>query len=90
MDWKVIATTFAAVFVAELADKTQLVGIGMASKTMKPWSVLAGSVAAYCIITALSVVIGSAIGHLIKPEYLRIGGAIFFILIGVLMFFDKL
>ncbi len=42
MDFKVILATFAAVLVAELADKTQLVGIGMASKTLKPISVFVG------------------------------------------------
>ncbi|MEI6631476.1 MAG: TMEM165/GDT1 family protein, partial [bacterium] len=39
MYWRVLITTFGAVFFAELADKTQLVGIGLASKTGKPLSV---------------------------------------------------
>ena len=90
MDWKIVLTTFAAVFVAEVADKTQLVGIAMASKTMNPVSVLTGSVAAYIVITAVSVFLGSALGHWIKPEILRVGGAVLFIAIGILMFFDKI
>ena len=44
MDWKIIVATFGAVFFAELADKTQLVGIGMAARTGKPFSVWMGSV----------------------------------------------
>jgi putative Ca2+/H+ antiporter (TMEM165/GDT1 family) len=36
MDWKVFFVTFGAVFLAELADKTQLVGVGMSAKTGKP------------------------------------------------------
>ena len=90
MDVKIILSTFAAVFVAELADKTQLVGLGMASKTLNPVSVLIGSVTAYCVITVITVFVGAAIGQYIKPEFLRIGGAVLFITIGILMFLDKI
>ncbi len=90
MDFKVILATFAAVLVAELADKTQLVGIGMASKTLKPVSVFVGSVAAYAIITGVSVLVGAVVGKHLNPIYLRYGGAILFIILGVLMFFDRL
>ena len=43
MDWKILATVFAAVFVAEMADKTQLVTMLFAtdrevSKWLRPWS----------------------------------------------------
>ena len=87
MDWRVFFVTFASVFVAELADKTQLVGITMASKTGKPISVWFGSVFAYMLVTVLSVLIGLAIGKFIKPEIIRYFGASLFIIIGILMFF---
>ncbi|MFH1957254.1 MAG: TMEM165/GDT1 family protein [bacterium] len=47
MDLKVFIATFRAIFLAELADKTQLVGIGMTAKTGKPLTVWLGSVSAY-------------------------------------------
>ena len=90
MDFKVVLATFAAVFVAELADKTQIVGIGLASKSLKPFSVFLGSVAAYVVITAASVFIGAGLGKYIKPEYLKLGGGLVFILIGILILFEKL
>jgi len=71
MDGKVFFATFAAVFIAELADKTQFVGIGMASKTGKLVSVWLGSVAAYCVVTLFSVLIGVALGKYLKPEFIR-------------------
>jgi len=85
MDWKVFLATFGAVFFAELADKTQLVGIGMAAKTGKPVSVWLGSVSAYVIVTVISVFLGAILAKFIKPELIRYIGASLFIIIGILM-----
>ncbi|MEI6832086.1 MAG: TMEM165/GDT1 family protein [Candidatus Omnitrophota bacterium] len=85
MDWKVFVATFGAVFFAELADKTQLVGIGMAAKTGKPVSVWLGSVSAYIIVTVISVFLGALMAKFIKPELIRYIGASLFIIIGTLM-----
>jgi putative Ca2+/H+ antiporter (TMEM165/GDT1 family) len=90
MDWKVFFMTFGAVFVAELADKTQLVGITMSSKTGKPLTVWLGSVAAYMVITVVSVVIGATLGKFIKPEFIRYGGGLLFVVMGILLFMGKL
>jgi len=89
MDWKIFFATFGAIFLAELADKTQLVGIGMSARSGKPLIVWLGSVSAYIIITAISVLIGAALGKYIKPELIRYCGASAFILIGILMFLGK-
>ncbi|MDD5692586.1 MAG: TMEM165/GDT1 family protein [Candidatus Omnitrophica bacterium] len=85
MDWKVFLATFGAVFFAELADKTQLVGIGMAAKSGKPVSVWLGSVSAYIIVTIVSVLVGAMMAKFIKPELIRYIGASMFIIIGALM-----
>ena len=90
MDWKVLTAAFVAVFFAELADKTQLVGITMASKSGRPLSVWLGSVAAYIVVTAISVVIGATLARYIKPELIRYAGALLFIGIGVLMFLGRI
>ncbi|TRZ94270.1 TMEM165/GDT1 family protein [bacterium] len=90
MDWKVFVATFGAVFFAELADKTQLVGIGMAAKTGKPVSVWLGSVSAYIIVTVISVFLGAVMAKFIKPELIRYIGASLFIIIGFLMLFKAI
>lgn len=90
MDFKVILTTFTAVFMAELADKTQLVGIGLAGKTLKPFSVFLGSVSAYLIITAVSVFVGAMIGKHLNPVYLKFIGGFLFLILGILMLLDKI
>jgi putative Ca2+/H+ antiporter (TMEM165/GDT1 family) len=85
MDWKVFLATFGAVFLAELADKTQLVGIGMAAKTGRPFNVWLASVSAYMLVTVISVLAGLALSRFIKPELIRYAGASLFIIVGALM-----
>jgi len=90
MDWAVFMATFSAVFLAELADKTQMVGIGMASKSGRPFSVWLGSVAAYMVVTVVTVLIGAALNRYVRPELIRYAGAVLFVVIGVLILLGKL
>ncbi|MFH1479409.1 MAG: TMEM165/GDT1 family protein [Candidatus Omnitrophota bacterium] len=90
MDIKIFLATFSAIFLAELADKTQFVAIAMSSKSGKPLSVWLGSVSAYIIVTAISVLIGTVMGKYLKPELIRYVGSSLFILIGLLMFLGKI
>lgn len=90
MDWKVFFATFGAIFFAELADKTQLVGIGMSAKSGRPFSVMLGSICAYIVVTAISVLIGAVLGKYIRPEWIRYCGASIFVTIGILMFLGKI
>ena len=90
MDWRIFLATFGAVFLAELADKTQLVGLGMSAKSGKPLTVWLGSISAYIIVTAITVLIGAGLGRFIRPEILRYCGASLFVIIGILLFFGKI
>lgn len=90
MDLKIFFTTFFMIFFAELADKTQLVGIGMASKTGKPLAVFLGSVTGYIVVTALSIVLGLLIHKYVKQDIVRYISAFLFVAIGVLMLFKKI
>lgn len=90
MDWKVFFATFTAVLLAELADKTQLVGITMSAKSGRPALVWLGSVCAYVVVTAFSVFIGASLGKFIKLELLRYVSASLFLIIGILIFLGKI
>jgi putative Ca2+/H+ antiporter (TMEM165/GDT1 family) len=43
MDWKTLGTTFGAIFVAELGDKTQLAALTLSANARAKWAVFAGS-----------------------------------------------
>jgi len=90
MDIRLFLSVFSAIFIAELADKTQLVGICMTSKTGKPLAVWVASVSAYMVVTAISVLIGYGLSKYLKPEIVRYCGASVFIIIGFLMMFNKI
>lgn len=77
-DLKVLFSTFVAVFVAELGDKTQLATLSMSSGAVSKWSVFAGSALALCATSAIAVVAGGAVSRLISPVWLRrIAGGVF-------------
>jgi len=90
MDWKVFFATFSAIFLAELADKTQLVGMAMSAKSGKPIAVWLGSVSAYIIVTAVTVLIGVGLAKYLKPELIKYAGGFLFIIIGLLILIGKL
>ena len=90
MDFKIFLTTFATIFVAELADKTQLAGITLSAKSGKPLAVLLGSVSAYILITAISVLLGATLGKYIRPEIVKYTCATLFVIVGILMLWGKI
>ncbi len=57
MDWKLMATTFLAVFVAELGDKTQLATLSFASSGQSRLSVFLGSALALVATSAIAVMV---------------------------------
>lgn len=90
MDLKVFAAAFAAIFLAELADKTQLIGLVLSAKSGRPFSVWAGSVGAYMIITVVTVAVGAMFARYLKPDIVRYAGGALFVAMGILMLFGKL
>jgi len=90
MDWRVIVTTFGAIFLAEMGDKTQLAAMTMAAETKKPFAVFIGAAVALACVSALGVAVGGALGHYLPVVWIKRVAAVAFIAIGVLMLIGKL
>jgi len=89
MDLKLLATTFMAVFLAEIGDKTQLATLALSSGTSSRWSVFFGAALALIATTALAVLGGELVARFVSPALLRkIAGATF-IALGVLYLFGR-
>ena len=81
MDFKILFSTFAAVFVAELGDKTQLATLSMSAGSSSKWMVFAGSALALCATSAIAVLAGGAVSRFLSPLWLRrIAGGLFIVL----------
>jgi putative Ca2+/H+ antiporter (TMEM165/GDT1 family) len=83
-------TTFGALFLAEMGDKTQLAAITLAAQTRSPLSVFLGASLALVLVSLIGVAVGSALGQYLPARLLHKIAAIAFILIGVLMLCGKL
>jgi putative Ca2+/H+ antiporter (TMEM165/GDT1 family) len=90
MDLKVFLTTFGALLLAELGDKTQLATICLTCETGKPWTVFLGAASALVAITFLAVIFGQSITSIIPHNYLQKGAALIFIIIGTSILFGWL
>ncbi len=89
MDWKLFVTTFGALFVAELGDKTQLACMLMTAKSGKPWTVFVASALALTLVSFMGVMVANVVCQYVSPEIIKKVAAVGFVAIGVLIFFDK-
>lgn len=85
MDWKLFGSTFFAVFLAEMGDKTQLATLSLASSGSSRWLVFAASALALVSTSAIAVIAGEAVARHVPPVWIkRVAGGLFIVL-GVLM-----
>lgn len=81
MSWNLFATTFAAIFLAELGDKTQIATFAMAGSASSRWVVFGAASLALVASSAVAVLAGGAIGRYVPAIWLkRAAGALFIVL----------
>jgi len=89
MDWRVLFTTFGIIFLAELGDKTQIAAMTMAAQKKRPWEVFIGASLALAAVSAIGVLVGTALGQYLPIDWIkRVAGAAF-IVIGFLVLIGK-
>ena len=83
MELKIFFTIFAAIFVAELGDKTQLATLLFASdKEVSKFTVFFASSAALVVASAIGVIAGSLLSEYINEKVLSYIAGVGFIVIG--------
>lgn len=89
MDFKLLATTFGVVFLAELGDKTQLATLTLATGPRSRWAVFLGASLALIATSAIAVVAGDAISRVVSPLWLRRAAGVLFLVLGALYLFSR-
>jgi putative Ca2+/H+ antiporter (TMEM165/GDT1 family) len=83
MDWKLFASTFAAIFLAEMGDKTQLATMSLAAGGSR-WVVFVAAAAALVATSAIAVVAGEVVARAIPPIWVKRAAGALFLVLGVL------
>jgi len=88
--FKILLSTFALLFVAELGDKTQLAVISMTAKHKSPLWIFLGATLALAAVTAIGVLGSELVTRFIPEMVMRKVAAALFMVMGLLMWFNKL
>lgn len=83
MDLKLLATTFAAIFLAELGDKTQLATLSLSASASSRWTVFLGSSLALVCTSAIAVLAGEMLARTIPPIWIQRAAGALFVVLGV-------
>jgi putative Ca2+/H+ antiporter (TMEM165/GDT1 family) len=75
--WRVVATSFAVLFLAEWGDLSQLLTAGLAARYQDPVSVFAGSWLALVCVAGLAVGLGRSLLRFVRLATIRrVGGGV--------------
>lgn len=87
MDWKILATVFISVFIAEMGDKTQLATMLFASdKEVSKLTIFFGASLALVAASGIGVLVGGALSEYVNEKYLHYAAGAGFIIIGIWTF----
>jgi Ca2+/H+ antiporter, TMEM165/GDT1 family len=85
MDLRLLLTTFATIFLAELGDKTQLATLAFSAEGKSRLAVFIGSAGALVLTSLLGVVFGAAVAKIVPPNAIKIGAGVLFVILGLWM-----
>ena len=83
MDFQLFFVTFAAVFISELGDKSQLAAMALGGSSASPKAVFLGSASALLLASLISVILGESTALFLPEEVVKGIAAIGFGLLSV-------
>jgi putative Ca2+/H+ antiporter (TMEM165/GDT1 family) len=87
---KLFLTTFIAIFIAELGDKTQLATLLFAAnKDVSKWLIFFAAASALILTSAIGVLVGSGLSQFISEKTLKTVAGMGFIIIGTWTLISK-
>jgi Ca2+/H+ antiporter, TMEM165/GDT1 family len=89
MDWRLLTSTFTAIFLAELGDKTQLATLSLSAGASSRWVVFLGSALALVTTSAIAVLSGDVIARYVSPRVIQRLAGLLFVGLGALFLFGR-
>ena len=86
--FKVVATSFGVLFLAEWGDLSQLLTAGLAARYHDPVSVFAGSLLALVTVAGLAVILGRTLMRFVRLSTIRRVGAVMCLVLACLAAYD--
>ncbi len=83
MDWKLFASTFGMIFLAELGDKTQLATFGLSAAGRSRLAVFLGAALALVAASAVAVFLGGMASRIMPESWIKRGAGAVFVVVGV-------
>ena len=74
---------FGLALISEIADKTQLVILGLALKYRAPWKVFAGAIGAHAFMDGIAIALGAFFGFTLPSNVIKIFVGTLFIALGL-------
>jgi putative Ca2+/H+ antiporter (TMEM165/GDT1 family) len=88
MDWKLFVSTFAAIFLAEMGDKTQLATLSLAAGGSR-WVVFGAAAAALVATSAIAVLAGEVVSRAVPPIWIKRAAGVLFLVLGALFLLGR-
>lgn len=88
MDWRLFVSTFFAIFLAEMGDKTQLATMSLAAGSSR-WIVFAASASALVATSLVAVLVGEGLTRLVPQIWIKRAAGLLFIVMGVVFVLGK-
>lgn len=89
MEWKLLASTFTLIFLAELGDKTQLATLALAASGKSRLVVFAAASAALIATSGLAVLLGEGVARAVPAIWIKRVAGLGFLVMGVLFLVGK-
>lgn len=83
MDWSLVGLSFAAVFLSELGDKSQVAAIALGGSSRHPKAVFFGSASALLLACLIGVVVGEGTATILPTQWVKGAAAVGFLAMGV-------
>ncbi|MEO0073355.1 MAG: TMEM165/GDT1 family protein [candidate division WOR-3 bacterium] len=85
MNWALLIRTFAAIFLAELGDKTQIATFCSAASAGSFWPVFLGSSLALVTASLVACLLGTSLTRIVPVRWLQLAAGVVFIGLGLLL-----